>query len=274
MHNALISSVLGLVLVLLAPVASAHPRPKDFFLDPPKKGLYAHADAFTAGLQLSLEHRAELDGDLTMLTTRASGLASLGFSEVALQSELRVAFLALGGTVGYRNTWRNYSAAPGDKFTIAQRREADAGKSFTAQDWAFAEARARLIIPMDSLWFIGTGTLRYEDSPANSFDWFHATMHDGGTLTKLEAVLFLRSKSLGAIGPAVRYMDMPRGGSRIGEFAFGFTGGTRVGLKKHSDMALLQVLAMPASDEFGFHFYNLPVWIMASYRMSFEVGDI
>ncbi len=251
----------------------AHPRPRDFFLDPPKKGLFAHADAFTAGLQLSLEHRAELDGDLTMLTTRASALGSLGFSEVALQSELRVAFLALGGTVGYRNTWRNYSAPAGGKYTIAQRREADQNKAFTAEDWGFAEARARLIVPLESLWFIGTGTLRYEDSPANSFDWFHATMHDGGVMTKLEAVLFLRSKSLGAIGPAVRYMDMPRGGTRVGEFAFGFTGGTRVGLRKNSDMALLQVLAMPYSDEFGFHFYNMPLWIMASYRMSFNLTD-
>lgn len=224
-------------------------------------------------MQLSLEHRLELDGDLSMLTTRASALASLGYSEAALHSDLRLAFLSLGGSVGYRNVWRSYSAAEGSPYSIEARRAADANKSFTANAWGFAEARARLVVPMDSLWLVATGTARYEDAPANTFDWFHATMHDGGMLSKLDAVLFFRDKSLGAIGPSFRFMDMPRGGTRVQEVAFGFTGGTRLGLKKQSDMLLLQVLAMPGSEEFGFHFYNMPVWVMASYRMSFALAD-
>lgn len=75
---------------------AARPGPRDYFLDPPAAGLWANVDVLTLGVQGSLEHRLELDGDLTMLTTRLSALGSLGYGEAGAHADFRVAFLSFG----------------------------------------------------------------------------------------------------------------------------------------------------------------------------------
>ena len=48
----------ALAACLLAPMAASaqsYKLPRDYFLDPPRRGLYVHADAFTIGAQASLQ---------------------------------------------------------------------------------------------------------------------------------------------------------------------------------------------------------------------------
>jgi len=253
-------------------VARAEHLTRDYFLDAPPAGLWAHTDAFTLGGQASLEHRHEVDGDLTMLTTRVSGLASLGYGDVGAHAELRVALLSFGGSVGYRRTFRYYPVADGTTLTRDMRRRADAEKAYVGQGFPWAEARTRLVIPLESLWLVTNYALRKEDQPDVAFDWFHANVHDGGTLQKADATLFFRHPKFGAVGPVVRWMSLPKGGgARQTEVAYGLTFGTRPGWKRGADLLLFQVLTVPKDEEFGFHVLRAPVYAMLVYRATFDL---
>lgn len=98
-------------------------------------------------------------------------------------------------------------------------------------------------------------------------------MHDGGLLYRGDLVLFYRSPSFGAVGPYVRYMDLPRYGRREGELAAGAVFVTRPGLKDRDDLLSLSLLARPGDDEFGFHLLRVPLWAMLVYRASFRLLD-
>ena len=151
------------------------------------------------------------------------------------------------------------------------RRASDTAKSFGAETWPWAEARLRLVIPLDMFSLVTTTALRVEDSPDNAFDWFHANVHDGGALTRTDATLFLRSDKIGAVGPVFRWMNMSQRGTRVNEFAFGLTAAMRLGIKSNADLIGLQVLTVPGDAEFGFHLLRLPVMAMLTYRMTFPV---
>ena len=192
--------------------------PKDYFLDLPAAGLWAHLDAITIGIQASLEHRLEVDGDITMLVTRLSGLASLGYAETAAHADFRVALFTVGGSVGYRRAWRNYTLPNDVDNTAKIRREMDRGESpfeRNAINWPWAEGRIRAVIPLESLWLVTNGALRHESGPGNAFDWFHTNVHDGGLLWRADATLFVRHEDYGAIGPAIRYMRYPKKGKQV-----------------------------------------------------------
>ncbi len=272
------SRSLGTIALLSASAAwtgDAEAAPKqrrDYFLDPPQKGLWAHGDAFTLGAQAAIESRTPIEDEtFGTLAFRASGLASIGFSEAAAHVDVRYLLLTFGASAGYRNVWRTYQGAPGADVTRDVRNDTDDGSSFTTRAWGWTEARGRLVIPLDRLWFVTNHAVRYEDSPRNTYDWFHTNVHDGGVLYRGDAVLFLRSASLGAIGPYVRYMDMPREDRRRSELAAGFIYGVRLGLKKRDDFLSVLVLARPGDDEFGFHVLRLPLWTMVLYRASFRL---
>jgi hypothetical protein len=129
-----------------------------------------------------------------------------------------------------------------------------------------------VVLPLDPVRVILGGAVRYEESPDNAFDWFHTNVHDGGVLWKADATVFFRHASFGAIGPSARYMRLPRHGGAAGELAYGFTFGTRPGLKERSDLLLLQFLTSPSDDTFGFHVTRLPVFAMLIYRASFGLS--
>ncbi|MBX3201964.1 MAG: hypothetical protein KF894_27760 [Labilithrix sp.] len=255
--------------------ASASPRQaRDYFLDPPQKGLWAHGDAFTLGAQASLESRTPIEDEtFGTLALRASALASIGFSEAAAHVDVRYLLFTFGASAGYRNVWRTYQGAPGTPVSRALRLDTDRDSSFDARAWRWGEGRGRLVIPLDRLWFVTNHALRWEGSPENTYDWFHTNVHDGGVLYRGDAVLFVRSASLGALGPYARYMDMPRGGRRRGELAAGLFYGIRPGLKQRDDLLSVVVLARPGDDEFGFHVLRLPLWTMVLYRASFRLLD-
>ncbi len=95
--------------------ADAAPKQRrDYFLDPPQKGLWLHGDAFTLGAQASLESRTPIEDEtFGTLAFRASGLASIGFSEAAAHVDVRYLLFTFGASAGYRNVWRTYRGAPG-----------------------------------------------------------------------------------------------------------------------------------------------------------------
>lgn len=280
------SAVLGAMLGLLAAgeAQAAKTGPKDYFLDPPAAGLWAHGDLLTIGAQAALEHRLELDGDLTMLSTRVSALGALGFGDLGAHVDFRAALLTLGGSAGYRQVWRNYPVPEGVEATSELRRQMDKDAKKSDDEpreapyernnkgWPWAEGRARLVIPLERLWLVTNGALRWEGGPDNAYDWFHTNVHDGGTLWRADATLFVRHERYGAVGPTVRYMNLPRHGGRADEVAVGFTLGTRPGLKRNSDLLLVQFLARPGDKEFGFHVLQVPVFAMIIYRVSFGLS--
>lgn len=246
--------------------------PRDAFLSAPRGGTWASFDAYTAGVQATLERRFSIQrDDYAAIVPRINTLASLGFGEVAAHTDVRFLFFSVGVTGGYRRVWRTYAFAPDVEGTRELRSAIDAEKSFTTENWGYGEGRVRMVLPVaDPVLFMGNAAVRYEGSPNNSFDWLHTTMHDGGWLLRYDATVFFRSQTIGAIGPTVRIMDLPRRGDRELEIAAGFTGGRRIGLLKN-DLFLANVLARPGDDSFGFQILKMPVYALLVYRVSVEL---
>lgn len=279
----MVGSLALVAAVVVAPRADAaeHPIgadmpsvfvPRDTFLTAPKRGTWASFDAYTAGVQATLERRISIQrDDYAAIVPRVNTLASLGFGEVAAHTDVRFLFFSVGVSGGYRRVWRTYAFAPGVEGTRERRSEVDDGKAFTAESWGYGEGRLRMVLPVaDPVLFMGNAAVRYEDCPNNSFDWLHTTMHDRGWLFRYDATVFFRSPTIGAIGPTVRIMELPRRGERELEIAVGFTGGRRVGLLAN-DLLLANVLTRPGDESFGFQILKVPVYALLVYRVSLEL---
>jgi hypothetical protein len=252
-----------------ASAADRAQQARDYFLEPPRDGTWLMTDAYTAGVQASIEHRRHLDPEVSMLLLRASALASLGFAEAAGHVDVRYLFFTFGASGGFRNVWRTYAFPEGVSGTRELRRELDADSAFETRRWGWGEARARLAVPFERFTFVANHAIRYEAAPDNSFDWFHTTMHDGGFLLRFDATLFFRSRTFGGVGPTIRFLDLPRAGRRSGEWAFGFTYGIRPGLLRANDLVLVNVLTRPGDAEFGFQILRAPLYVLLLYRASF-----
>lgn len=249
------------------------PLPRDNFLNPAKRGTWTSFDAYTLGLQATLEHRISIErDDYAQIVPRVSGAASLGFGEAAIHTDARFLFFSVGATGAFRHVWRTYEFAPGVQGTRELRSDIDKVKGFTGESWFYGEGRVRMALPLSNTFmFIGNAAMRYEDCPDNSFDWFHATMHDRGHLFRYDATIFIRGTGAGAFGPTVRIMDLPRGGRREIEIAAGITAGRRMGLFTN-DLLLLNLLVRPGDDQFGLQILKMPVAVLLLYRVSFELG--
>lgn len=263
----------SLAIIVQATAAWAKPpQPRDYMLDPPKQGFWIHGDVFTAGAQATVEGRVPVeDESYGHMSFRFSALGSLGYGEMAGHFDIRSFLFTFGVSVGVRDVWRTYDGPRGTQVTRQNRLDEDSAKSFSAEIWPYAEARFRLVIPLESFWFVSNHVVRYEGAPENSFDWFTTNVHDGGLVYRGDAVLFYRNKYLGALGPYVRYMNMPRGTGRSNEIAAGLLYVIRLGIKHRDDMLSLQVLTRPGDDEFGFQILRIPLWVMLAYRASFKL---
>ena len=257
--------------VVVGPGDPVPPLPRDYFLNPPARGTWLSLDAYTVGGQANLERRQSIvRDDYAAITPRITALGSLGYGELSAHTDIRFLFFNFGVSGGVRRVWRNYEFAPGVEGTREARTAIDEGDTpYLARNWAFGEARARIVFPVaDWLTVATTATVRYEDCPDNSFDWFHTTMHDGGVLAKYEASVLFRHPSLGAIGPSFRAMSLPRNHRYETEIAGGFTVGRRLGLIGKTDLLLLNVLVRPGDDNFGFQLLKMPVYGLLAYRVS------
>jgi len=260
-----VTAALALALVT-RPSSSAPKQARDYILEPPPRGVWATVDAYTLGAQGALELRIPIEDESTgMVHLRASSLASLGYGEVAGHVDARLSMLTVGGSAGYRDVWRTIEGAPGKELSRDDRPAVERERGRAAA-WPFAEARARLTVPLESLFLLAVGTARWEDGPASAFDWFHANVHDGGLLVRLDATLFARDRRFGAFGPSVRFMDLPRDGGRRQELAAGFTLLTRPGLLRREDLVFASVLASPGDREMGYSALGLPIWALVAYR--------
>ncbi len=263
--------LLGLLAACGPGQAWAGEAPRDWFLNPPPAGTFLTTDASTGGPQLGIERRDSLADEAGMSVLRASALAGIGYGEVAAHADVRFLFFTAGLTGGYRQVWRNYSPPRDVEVTRRYRLDVDEQSASTSEGWGFGEARLRLALPMDGAILVANHALRYEGAPNNSYDWFHSNVHDGGLLFRFDATLFFRSPRYGAIGPLVRYLDVPRHGGREGEWAFGFSAGMRPGLIKtqQPDVLLVQVLTRPGDSQFGIHLLRAPVFVLVAYRLTF-----
>ena len=171
--------------------------------------------------------------------------------------------------------YRNLTFAPGESRTIKARNDREKAGKFDTQSFPYYEGHFRFVVPLDFMFLINNTALRYEGREDNSFDWLHATVHDGGTLLKNDTTLFFRHRDFGAIGPTLRVMDLPKDGTRKTEVDLGFVYGTRPGLvtPRHGnrDLFLLQVLGKPGDNTFGLHGYHVPLYILAVYRASLSL---
>jgi hypothetical protein len=257
--------------------------PRDNFLNPPAAGTFALLDAYTIGVQASLENRAHLEEGMSMLQTRVSGIASYPYADGSLNLDARVFLFTLGGSLGYRHVWRNHTFEPGEDRSRDARNDRESEGDFDSQGFSYAEGRFRLVVPLDLLFFVTSATVRDEARDDNSFDWLHANVHDGGTFFKWEGTLFVRHRDFGAIGPYLRVMEMPvtednSSGrhTRETELHYGFVYGTRPGFIKarggNSDLFLLQVITKLDDDEYGLHGYRVPAYLLAVYRAALELA--
>ena len=73
--------------------------PRDYFLNPPTAGTFAHLDAYTVGVQASVENRAHLEEGMSMLHTRVSGIVSYPYADGSFNLDARVFLFTLGGSV-------------------------------------------------------------------------------------------------------------------------------------------------------------------------------
>lgn len=263
--------------------------PRDYFLDPPTPGTYLLSDAYTVGGQLSVENRAHLEEGMSMLTTRVTGTASLPYGEGGLHMDARVFLFTLGGSVGYRHVWRNIAFDPGEARDRTARKQVEDDKAFDGKGFPYYEGRLRLTLPLDSFFMVNTLTTRYEGVADNTFDWFHANVHDGGVLYKYEGTLFFRHRDFGGIGPYFRWLSSPKSETVDGEFephrrtewAVGLVYGTRPGLVRprhgNSDLLLFQLVFEPGqgktSDEFGLQGYQtkIPLYPLLVYRAALRL---
>ncbi len=249
------------------------PPPPDHIRNPPQRGPWTTFDAYTVGVQASIERRIPIErDDYAAIVPKLSALASLGFGEVAGHVDGRFLFFSFGGSFGVRRVWRTYAFPEGTEGTRDARLEVDDKKAFTTENWLFGEARVRMVLPvLDSVLVATSATVRWEGCPDNSFDWFHTTMHDRGFLFRYDASVLFRSPGFGALGPTFRAMELPRGGRYESELAVGFTFGRRLGIFKENDLLLLNVLTRPGDPSFGFQILRLPLYVLAAYRVSFNL---
>jgi hypothetical protein len=253
---------------LFATSASAQFRvARDYFLNPPRAGLVAIADAYTLGFQGALERRLHLEEGMSMLTLRASGIASAPYAEGAVHGDIRLLFLSIGGSAGYRYDWRHIRFSDDEPMDRDARSAYEDADRITTQGFGFAEGRARLAIPLQRFLLLTEAAVRFENRPDNSFDWPYSTVYDGGTLYRGEATFFVRDPALGAIGPYGRVLDLP--GRDDPEFGFGFAGGIRPGILGSRDLMLLRLVFSPTDELFG-NTYG-PLHALFLYRVELKL---
>lgn len=246
----------------------------DYMLTYQRPGLFVHNDFFGTGLQTTLEHRKWIYGNANTLTSSLQSRVTYPLGELNLQSEIRILFFSIGAQLGYRYVWRNIHFAPDESISRGRRRERDAlfAGSTNSNIFPFVQGHASFIAPLnDHLLFFTIGTLRWEGNQDRSFDWLYTVTHDRGFLGVWEAMLLVKGRELGGIGPYVQWLSYPLDDRRRSQWSFGLTGARRLGLLKRNDLIFLTFLVRPGDDDFGQHAYFMPVRGLLTYRFTFEL---
>ena len=248
-------------------------------LDLQPHGTFALVDYFGTGGMLSLEHRARLYGNANDLTAGTTLVTAYPLAETTARLDLRMLFLSVGATLGYRNVWRDLRFAPGDDSYCARcargdRRERDSLLERTPGSDAFpwAEVRASLLFPFNQYFVMSsTGALRHEDRRDRTYDWFYTSVYDRGVLGRFDTQMFFKHPDWGGIGPYLQLLVLPRAGEHEAQWAIGFNAVTRLGLLPRNDLLFLTFLIRPGDPVYGQHAYFSPVRALLIYRMVFEL---
>src|SRR5262245_1223121 len=96
---------------------------RDWMFNTQPGGTYLNTDVVLPGLQAQLEHRIPIYGDMNELNLRLNALPTLFFYESQVDADLRVLFLTLGASAGFRDTFANISFEPGEAFDREARRK-------------------------------------------------------------------------------------------------------------------------------------------------------
>ena len=271
-----VSAVLWLVLECTRVHAEQR---RDYMLDFQPAGTFALVDYFGTGAQLTLEHRLRLYGSSNDLTLGASTIASYPLGEVHARADLRLLFLSFGTSIAYRSVWRDLSFDQDKdgncvKCDRGARRDRDSffGRSPGSQNFAWMEARASLLFPINEYVVMSsTAAIRQEDRRDRSFDWIFASIYDRGLIGRFETQLFVKGRDWGGIGPYVQFLFLPRGDHHDTQLAAGFNATTRLGLVDRNDLLFLTFLCRPGDSTYGQHSYFSPIRALLVYRLIFDL---
>lgn len=262
------------IAMLFAGDAVAQQR-RDFMLEFQPEGSVLTIDHVGTGAMLGLEHRHGIYGASNELVLGTNLLAAYPLGELSVRSELRMLFLSLGGMLAYRTDWRNLSFEAGEnKYCVrcnrAARRDDSPlfGDSTGTDSYPIAEAKATIYLPLNE-YLVGstTAAMRYEGRRERSYDWIYTSVYGPGVIGRWEALLFVKHRDWGGIGPYAQLLILPRDGPNKSQWAFGFNAVTRLGLLPRNDLLFLTFLMRPGDDEYGQHAYYSPVRALIVYRM-------
>lgn len=260
---------------MLSPATVLADQPRDFALDATPAGSRFILDYFGTGAQLTLQHNAPIYGKANEVVAGVNTLIGYPLAQASAFTCLRVLFLELGATLGYREVWRSLRFEKGiDSYCAdcdrSARRASDPllGKTPFTDRYAFAEGKLQLYAPLnDYVVFTSQLIARYEDSLPRSYDWFFTSIHDGGVSVRSENFLFLKHRDWGGIGPYVQVMSLPRADHHETEVAYGFNAVTRFGLVDRDDLLFLTFLVRPGDRYYGAHNYYAPIRALLIYRL-------
>jgi hypothetical protein len=275
-------AVLGATLALgwlLAAASVQADQPRDFMLAVQPTGTFLLLDYFGTGGQATLENRIKIFGEANDFTTSLAVVPAYTLGETVLRADLRILFLSIGGTVGYRVVWRDLTFEPGkDSYCKdcdrGARRDLDPifGRTAGSDRFGMAEVRARLLLPInDYVVMDSVGALRYEDRHDRSFDWFYTSIYDRGVLGRWEVDLFVKHRDWGGIGPYLQLLMLPRDGGHHAQWAVGFNAVTRAGIVARNDLLFLTFLMRPGDPIYGQQNYFAPIRALLIYRLILDL---
>jgi hypothetical protein len=277
-RTAVAYAAVAVVVLLVGARAHADQR-RDFVIDFQPEGTYLVLDYFGTGTQAALENRLRIYGSANDLTSGVGIIAAYPGLEAIARVDLRILFLGLGGTVGFRSIWRELTFEAGEDTYCVEcdrgaRRARDKlfGKTPGTNQYGWAEARANLYAPFNEyVVFVASGAARYEGRNDRSYDWFYTSVYDHGLLWRFEANLFLKHPDWGGIGPYIQMLSLPRAGQHDEQWAWGFNATTRLGLMPRNDLLFLTFLIRPGDDTYGQQTYFAPIRALLIYRMNLEL---
>ena len=267
------------VLLLAAPSVRAD-QPRDWMIAAQPDGTDLFLDMVLPGAQVTLEHRLPIYGFANQLSLRSSSLYILAFAQSQVDVELRIVVLTLGGSVGFRSSFRNMEFGADEKIGRHARRLRTVDGDFDTATWDYEEARATLSLPLnDYVVFNAINTVRREARPDRSIDYFHGVVHDSGVLWKSDVMLFVKHRDWGGIAPLVQVLDFGLDGRRRTQFNYGFIATWRPGIQRANDLIFLQVLFHPGAslggvdneDVYGLDVLFAPITFQLAYRTSLPV---
>ena len=275
------SCALALCALLSLYAAPVHAdQRRDFMLTFTPPGDYGYIDFFGTGAMFSAEHRQQIFGNSNDLTIGAAFIPAYPLLETHARADLRILFLGLGATIGYRTVWRDLVFEPGDHGEYckdcdrASRRRQDPIFSSTpgSDTMPLAEGRATIYLPLnDHVIGLASGALRYEGGHDRHFDWYYTSVYDAGLLERFEGQLYFKHPALGGLGPYVQLLMLPRDGGHHAQWAAGFNLVTRLGLLPRNDLLYWTFLIRPGDGIYGQQSYFAPVRSLLVYRIILDL---